>query len=77
MGIDIDGKMRHAVRFPGFETYIPPVKTEEHVEDILTEQEIEVLEKKEMKYQEKKKKRKKKEKEIAKRKRAKNRTKNI
>ena len=69
--------MRHMVRFPGFETYAPPEKEEEHMEEILSESEIKTLEKKEMKYQEKQKKRKKQQKEDKKRKRAKTRAENI
>ena len=70
--IEIDGKMKDFLRFLGFETYVPPEKTNEHIEEVLTEKEIKALERKEMKYQEKqKKRRKKKEKEMANRKRAK------
>ena len=69
--------MRHFLRFPGFDTYVPPVITEEHVDDVLTEKEIKALEKKEMKYQEKQKKRIKKQEAQEKRKRAKKRTQNI
>ena len=35
VGIDIDGKMKNFLRFPGFETYVPPEKDEEHIEEIL------------------------------------------
>ena len=77
VGIDVEGKMRHFVRFPGFATYQPPTKDEEHIEDILTEKEIERLEKKEIKFQAKEKKRKAKEKENKKRKRAKLRMKKL
>ena len=76
VGIDIEGKMRHFVRFPGFETYEPPTKDEQHIDDILTRKEIEKLEKKERKFQEMKK-RKAKDKEDKKRKRAKERMKKL
>ena len=62
---------------PEFDTYIPPEKDEEHIEDILTEEEIQTLEKKEAKFQERKKKRKKKGREQQKRKRAKERAKKM
>ena len=77
VGIDIDGKMKNFLRFPGFETYVPPEKDEEHIEEVLTTAEIQKLEKKEIQYQERKKKRKKKKKIKEKRKRAKKRTENI
>ncbi len=63
VGIDIDGIMKNYLRFPGFETYIPPEKTEEHIDEILTEEEIQNLEKMEAEYQARKKKRKKEERE--------------
>ena len=75
--IDIDGKMKNFLRFPGFETYVPPEKKEDHIDKVLTEKEIQKLEKKEMKNKERQKKRKKKQKEKEKRKRAKKRTENI
>ena len=71
VGIDIDGKMKNLLRFPGFETYVPPEKEEEHIEEVLTENEIQKLEQKEIKYQERQKNRKRKKKEKEKRKRAK------
>ena len=77
VGIDIDGKMKNFLRFPGFETYVPPEKDEEHIEEVLTATEIQKLENKEIKYQERKKKRKKKKEIKEKRKRAKKRTENI
>ena len=77
VGIDIKGKMRHFLRFPGFETYDPPGIGDEHIDDVLTEQEIKALEKKEMKFQEKQKKRKQKKKLEENRKRAGKRTKYI
>ena len=49
VGIDIDGKMKHFLRFPGFDTYVPPEKEEDHIDEVLTEKEILKLEKEEMK----------------------------
>ena len=69
--------VKNFLRFPEFDTYVRPVASEEHNDDVLTEQEIKALEKKEMKFQEKQKKRKKKQKEQEKRKCAKKRTQNI
>ena len=77
VGIDIDGKMKKFLRFPGFETYVQPEKDEGHTEEVLTTTEIEKLKKKEIQYQERKKKRKKKKMIKEKRKRAKKRTENI
>ena len=62
IGTDVEGKMIDHIRFPGFKTYEPPKIDEEHVEELLTKEEIEILEKKEMEFQKKKKKRKKEEK---------------
>ena len=76
VGIDIDGKMKNFLRFPGFETYVLPEK-EDHIDEVLTEKEIQKLEKKEMKNKASQKKREKKQKEKEKRKRAKKRTENI
>ena len=59
------------IRFPGFETYKPPTKDEEHVDELLTEHEIKALEKTEVEYQKEKKKRKKVERDEVMRKRAK------
>ena len=73
VGIDIEGKMKDNLRFPGFETYVPPEQDEEHLNDVLTKEEIEEMEKREAKFQEEKKKRKRKEREEKKRKRAKER----
>ena len=58
VGIDIDGKMKNFLRFPGFETYVPPEKEEDHIDELLTEKEILKLEKEEMKNRERQKKRK-------------------
>ena len=77
VGIDIDGKMKNFLRFPGFETYVPPEKDEEHIEEVLTATQIQKLEKKEIQYQERQKKRKQKKKIKEKRKRAKKRRENI
>ena len=60
VGVDIDGKMENFLRFPGFEIYVPPEKEEDHIDEVLTEEEIQKLEKKEMKNKERQKKRKKK-----------------
>ena len=59
VGIDIEGKMLTHIRFPDIETYKPPTKDEEHVNVLLTEDEIKALEQAEIEYQKKKKKRKK------------------
>ena len=77
VGIDVEGKMIDHIRFPGFETYEPPKIDEEHVEDLLTEEEIKNLEKIEIEFQKKKKKRKKEEKAENLRKRAKIRAQNL
>ena len=77
VGIDVEGKMIDHIPFPGFETYEPPKIDEEHVEELLTKEEAEILEKTEMEFQEKKKKRKKEEKAQELRKRAKIRPKNL
>ena len=77
VGIDVEGKMIDHIPFPGFETYEPPKIDEEHVEELLTKEEAEILEKTEMEFQEKKKKRKKEEKAQELRKRANIRAKNL
>ena len=77
VGIDADGKMKHYIRYPGFVSYIPPERDEEHEIEELTEQEIQALEKKEAKLQKRIKKRKQKEKEKAIRERARKRMKGI
>ena len=51
VGIDIEGKMIAHIRFPGFETYEPPTKDEEHLDELLTEDEIKELERREIEYQ--------------------------
>jgi len=65
VGIDAEGKMKQYIRYPGFESYIPPEIDEQHEVEELTKAEIQELEKKEEKYQKAKKKRKKKEKDEA------------
>ena len=47
VGIDTEGKIKNHIRFPGFESYIPPERDEEHQSEELTEQEIQASEKKE------------------------------
>ena len=73
VGIDVEGKERESIRFPGFETYVPPEKDEEHNDDPITEAEVNELTKAEREFQKKKKKRKQNEKEAALRKRVKKR----
>jgi len=58
VGIDAEGKMKEYIRYPGFESHIPPEFDEEHEVEELTKKEVEELEKKEEKYQKEKKKRK-------------------
>ena len=55
VGIDIEEKMKENLRFPGFETYVPPEKDEEHINDLLNKEDIEEIEKREAKFQEEKK----------------------
>ena len=62
--------MKQYIRYPGFESYIPPEFDEEHELEELTKEEVEELEKKEDKYQKEKKKRKMKAKDDAIRQRA-------
>ena len=73
VGIDVEGKERKNIRFPGFETYVPPEKDEEHNDDPITEAEVNELTKAEREFQKKKKKRKQNAKEAALRKRVKKR----
>ena len=42
--------MKENLRFPSFETYVPPEKDEEHHNDLLTKEEIEEMEKREAKF---------------------------
>ena len=42
---------RQHIRFPNFETYVPPEKDEEHLDDPLTKEEIKLLADKERAYQ--------------------------
>ena len=58
VGIDIERKMIAHIRFPVFETYEPPTKDEEHLDELLTEDEIKELERCEIEYQKQQKKRK-------------------
>ena len=58
VGNDIEGKMIAHIRFPGFETYEPPTKDEEHLDELLTEDEIKELKRREIEYQKQQKKRK-------------------
>ena len=54
LGLILMGKcLKSFLRFPWFETYVPHEKEEEHIEDVITESEINALEKKEMKFKEK------------------------
>ena len=69
--------MKENLRFPGFETYVPPEKDEEHIDDLLTKEEIKEIEKREAKFQEEKNKRKRKEREEKKQNRAKERAENM
>ena len=51
----MEGKMITHIRFPGFETYEPLTKYDEHLDQLLTEDEIKELEKGEIEYQKQKK----------------------
>ena len=77
VGIDIDGIMRHHIKFPHFATYVPPEKDEEHNDELLTVAEIDLLAAQEKKFQEELKKKRKKQKDAALRLRAKGRARNI
>ena len=50
VGIDIEGIEKQHIRFPNFETYVPPEKDEEHLDDPLTKEEIKLLADKERAY---------------------------
>ena len=54
VGIDVEGKERGIIRFPGFETYVLPEKDEEHNDDPITEAEVNELTKDEREFQKKK-----------------------
>ena len=69
--------MKNFLRLTGFETYVLPEKEEDHIDEVLTEKEIQKLEKKEMKNKERQNDGKRKNKEKEKRKRAKKRPENI
>ena len=43
VGIDVDGIERMHIRFPAFDTYVPPSKNEEYLIDPLTKKEIDAL----------------------------------
>ena len=58
VGINIEGKMIAYIWFPGFETYEPPTKDEEHFDELFTQDEIKELERCEIEYQKEQKKRK-------------------
>ena len=51
VGIDIEGIEKQHIRFPNFETYVPPEKDEEHLHVPLTKEEIKLLADKERAYQ--------------------------
>ena len=70
VGIDIEGKEKSSLRFPGYDTYEGPDIDEEHNDQELSTAEIDAMQKREEKYQTAKKKRKLEEKDEAKRKRA-------
>ena len=70
VGIDIEGKEKASLRFPGYDTYEGPNIDEEHNDQDLTSAEIDAMQKREEKFQKAKKKRMREEKEEAKRKRA-------
>ena len=40
VGINVEGKERGSIRFPGFETYVPPENNEEHNDDPITKSEF-------------------------------------
>ena len=77
VGIDSEGKMKDHIIFPGFASYVPPEKDEEHIVGDLTEKEIKDLEKQEDKVQKQIKKRKQQAKDNKLRERAKKRAKNM
>ena len=77
VGIDIDGIMKLHIRFPNFETYVPPEKDEVHNDDPLTKAEVDVLAAMEKKFQEDRKKERKNQRQVALRVRAKARARNI
>ena len=56
VGIDVEGKERGSIRFPGFETYAPE-KDEDHNDDLITEAEANEMTKAEREFQKKKKRR--------------------
>jgi len=68
-GIDVEGKERGSILFPGFEAYVHPEKDEEHNDDPIPKTEVNELTEAEQEFQKKKKKRKQNEKEASLRKR--------
>ena len=68
VGIDIEGKEKGCLRFPGYDTYEGPSIDEEHNDQELSAAEIDAMQKKEEKYQKAKKKRRREEKEKTKQK---------
>ena len=77
LGIDIDGIMKHHIKFPNFATYIPPEKNEEHNDDLLTKAEVDLLLVQEKQFREERKKEREKQKKAALCLRAKERAKNM
>ena len=69
VGIDVEGKEKGCLRFPGYETYEGPEIDEEHNDSELTDAKIKVMQKKEEKFQKRKKRKLAKQREEAKRKR--------
>ena len=69
-GIDIEGKEKRSLRFPGYDTYEGPNIDEEHNDRDLSTADIDAMQKKEVKFQKAKKKRMREEKDGTKRKRA-------
>ena len=77
VGIDGEGKMKDYIRFPGFQSYVPPEIDEEYEVADFTEEEIKAMEKQEEKFQKQIKKRKQQAKDKAIRERAKKRARKI
>ena len=51
VGIGVDGIERMHIRFPGYDTYVPPSKDEEYNNNPLTKEEINALAEKEALHQ--------------------------
>ena len=77
VGIDIDGIMKHHIKFPNFATYVPPEKDEVHNDDLLTKAEVDVLAAREKKFQDDRKKERENQRQAALRVRAKGRARNM